>query len=276
MSNNPEATTAPIVTVFGATGRLGSEIVKNLLARGQDTFHVKAAIRNEEKAKRVFSEIAGSEHVQIVNADVCQPESIAKAIAGAKYVLVASGGLAPLGLLNRKDAPYKVDYEGVKNIVDAIKAIPANQEAPKMVLCSSVGVTRPWWPVAIMINTFSGNAMKWKKESDEYVRRSGIRYAIIRPVRLLGEGAGAAGAKAKAPASLDDGGAKLVLDQGDKITGEIQRKDVAMVIVEAALSPATDGKTIDVAASEKKLSDTSTEVRRANLDQLFAQLKTDK
>ena len=270
MSNSTET-----ATVFGATGRLGSEIVKNLLSRGPAAFRVKAAIRNEEKAKRVFHEIPGSEQVELVTADLCQPETIAKAIAGSKYVLVASGGMSPLGIVNRKDAPYKVDYEGVKSIVDAIKAIPPDQGQPKLVLCSSVGVTRPWWPIAIMINALSGNAMKWKKESDEYVRRSGIRYTIIRPVRLLGEGAGVSGAKGIAPSKVADDGPMLVFDQGDKISGEIQRKDVAMVVVEAAISPAADGKTIDVAASNKKINQTYTDPGRVNMVEMFAQLKVD-
>jgi uncharacterized protein YbjT (DUF2867 family) len=42
--------------VIGATGRVGSEIVRGLLERGDS---VAALVRDADKARRVFGEVAG-------------------------------------------------------------------------------------------------------------------------------------------------------------------------------------------------------------------------
>ena len=106
--------------------------------------------------------------------------------------------------------------------------------APKLVLISSLGVTRPYWPIYIMLNTLGGRVMTYKLRGEDVVRSAGteIDYTVIRPGRLV---------PSEKNIQLKDG--ELVVDQGDKITGQILREDVARVALHAALNREIGNKT---------------------------------
>jgi uncharacterized protein YbjT (DUF2867 family) len=115
---------------------------------------------------------------------------------------------------------------------------------PKLILCSSAGVTRPAWgnekkerfpgaadiPI-VRLNPFG--ILDVKRESEEKLRQSGINYCIVRP----------GGLNDKWPS-----GSRPVFSQGDVAVGRISRQDVAEVLVDALATPEATGKTFEVIA----------------------------
>lgn len=95
-------------------------------------------------------------------------------------------------------------------------------------------MTRPYWPIYFMLNTLGGRVMSYKLKGEDCLRAAGseIDYTIIRPGRLV--------PSEKNPQLKDS---ELVADQGDKITGQILREDVAKVALYAAINRTAANKT---------------------------------
>jgi len=81
--------------VIGATGRVGSEIVRGLLARGDD---VVALVRDLDKARRFFGEPGG---LRIRATRLDDPRDIAQAFDGIRTVFIAMGSIGIEGVLQR-------------------------------------------------------------------------------------------------------------------------------------------------------------------------------
>lgn len=62
-----------------------------------------------------------------------------------------------------------------------LKSTNQAKNIEKFILISSFGVTRPWFPVTIILNAIVGMIMKWKLYGENELRESGIPYLIIRP-----------------------------------------------------------------------------------------------
>lgn len=146
-----------------------------------------------------------------------------------------------------------IDVIGLPAIAAALKqakadASPSNDKEgptlPKVVMCSSSGVTRPIWSEAkkemyrgaadipiVRLNPFS--ILDRKRESEEALRQSGIEYCIVRPCGLNDEW----------PA-----GSRPVFSQGDVAVGRANRKDVACVLVDVLSAPEATGKTFEMVA----------------------------
>lgn len=198
--------------VAGATGETGRRIVQQLVDRG---IPVRAMVRNLELAKAVLPEPA-----EIVTGDVLQPNTLRAAIGDATVVFCATGAkpsLDPTG-------PYKVDFEGTKNLVDAAKA----QGIEQFILVSSLCTSKLLHP----LNLFWG-ILVWKKWAEEYIERSGLTYTIVRPGGLLNE-------------NNDD---QIVMTKADQLEdGRIPRMKVAEVCVEAAHQPAARNQIVEIVA----------------------------
>jgi NAD(P)H dehydrogenase (quinone) len=79
--------------VIGATGRVGSEIVRSLLARGEA---VTALVRDPGKARRTFGEPFGL-HIRPTRLD--DPRDLAEAFDGIRTVFIAMGSIGIEGVL---------------------------------------------------------------------------------------------------------------------------------------------------------------------------------
>src|SRR5262249_18201227 len=79
--------------VIGATGRVGSEIVRGVLARGDA---VTALVRDPGKARRAFGEPGGL-HIRPTRLD--DPRDLTEALAGTRRVSMAMGSTGIEGLL---------------------------------------------------------------------------------------------------------------------------------------------------------------------------------
>jgi hypothetical protein len=81
--------------VIGATGRVGSEIVRGVLARGDA---VAALVRDPDKARRAFGEPDGL-HIRPTRLD--DPRDLTEALDGIRTVFIAMGSIGIEGVLQR-------------------------------------------------------------------------------------------------------------------------------------------------------------------------------
>jgi uncharacterized protein YbjT (DUF2867 family) len=203
-----------IVKVFvaGATGQTGQRIVKQLAAKNIATI---ALVRDLDKGK---SRLPDS--VELVVGDVLDPQSLENAIADATVVICATGAspsFDPTG-------PYRVDYEGTKNLVDAAKAKAIQQ----FVMVSSLCTSQFFHP----LNLF-WLVLHWKKKAEEYIQGSGLTYTIVRPGGLKNE----------------DNSDAVVMAAADSLSdGSIPRSKVAQTCIEALFQRQAKNKIVEIIA----------------------------
>ncbi|MEH1948334.1 MAG: NAD(P)H-binding protein [Nostoc sp.] len=204
--------------VAGATGETGRRIVQELIARN---IPVIALVRDIEKARAILSPEA-----ELVVGDVLQPESLTAALGDSTVLLVATGAkpsFDPTG-------PYKVDFEGTKNLVDAAKA----KGIEHLILVSSLCTSRLFHP----LNLF-WLILLWKKQAEEYIQKSGLTYTIVRPGGLKNE----------------DNSDRIVMQSADTLfDGSIPRQKVAQVAVEALFEADARNKIVEIVAKPEAAS----------------------
>ncbi|KAI3739655.1 hypothetical protein L2E82_30066 [Cichorium intybus] len=231
------------IFVSGATGKTGKRIVEQLLAKG---FAVKAGVRDAEKAKSIFPNL--NQDLQIVKADVTEgSEKLAEAIGGdSDAVICATGFQYSWDLL----APWKVDYYGTVNLVEACRKLGVT----RFVLVSSILVNGAAMgqllnPAYVFLNAF-GLVLVAKLQAEQYIRKSGINYTIIRPGGLKN----------------DPPNGNIVMEQEDTLSeGSISRDQVAEVAVEALLQPQSSYKVVEIVAR--------TEAPKKSFEELFGSIK---
>ncbi|WP_414513295.1 NAD(P)H-binding protein [Nostoc sp. PCC 9305] len=204
--------------VAGATGGTGRRIVQQLIARN---IPVRALVRDIEKARGILSPEA-----ELVVGDVLQPESLTAALGDSTVLLVATGAkpsFDPTG-------PYKVDFEGTKNLVDAAKA----KGIEHLILVSSLCTSRLFHP----LNLF-WLILLWKKQAEEYIQKSGLTYTIVRPGGLKNE----------------DNSDRIEMQSADTLfDGSIPRQKVAQVAVEALFEADARNKIVEIIAKPEAAS----------------------
>ncbi|MEG4199573.1 NAD(P)H-binding protein [Microcoleus sp. Pol12A5] len=212
--------------VAGATGQTGRRIVAELVKRG---IPVRALVRNLDTARQILPPEA-----ELVTGDVLNATSLDDAIGDSTVLLCATGaapGLDPT-------APYKVDFEGTKNLVDAAKA----KGIEHFVLVTSLCVSQFFHP----LNLF-WLILVWKKQAEEYLQKSGLTYTIVRPGGLKNE----------------DNSDAIVMTGADKMfESSIPRTKVAQVCVEALFQPTSRNKVVEIVAKS--------EAPQKSFEELFA------
>jgi len=203
------------VLVAGATGQTGQLVVNELLANG---YQVRALVRDTAKARKVLGD-----QVELVQGDIKDPATLAAAFAGTDAVISAVGARGAKG----PDRPEAIDYQGVKNLVDAAVAARSQQ----FVLVSSRSVTREDNP----LNKLFGNVLIWKLKGEDALRASGVPYTVVRP-----------GGLTNGPGGDKD----IVFEQGDTVSAQttITRADVARICVQALKFPEARNRTFETSA----------------------------
>ncbi len=188
--------------VVGSTSGVGLHITRKLLERGET---VRAFVRNGRKARELFGT---PENLSIFVGDIADHAAAFEAAEGAHYVVSAVGATFPDG------EPQQVDYWGAHTLVNVAAA---HGHIRHFVLVSSIGVTNENHE----LNTRFKDILKWKLRGENYLRGSGLPYAIVRPGELVDE----------------PGGTKsLELGQGDALHGSISRETVAEVCIAACMT----------------------------------------
>lgn len=211
--------------VAGAGGKTGRRIVQQL---ADMSIPVRAMVRDGIKATSVLPGV--EDGVDIVEGDVFKYQDVVQAMKGCNEVIIASGSTDRLDPLS----PFKVDFQGVENIVAAAK----QADVRKIVLISSIGADDPLFP----LNLF-GLVLVMKKAGELAVQRSGIPYTILRPGGLLNE--------------EKDGSRIVIVGPQDyyglpprKRPGSILRSKVAEAAIAALVEPEAKNKIIEM-ISEK-------------------------
>jgi len=236
-----------VVAVIGATGRTGKHVVKKLL---QKNIPVRILVRNVSKAKELFGL---NDNLELVEGDILNKESLKKVISGTSHVINAAGGFSLFGLgalTGYKGHPYYVDFEGTVKLCDVCKE---SSSSPYLIVVSSLAVSRTISFIKTFLNVIAGNVMYWKFKGEEVVRKSGLKYTIIRPGGLTDESGGSS---------------QIVIGQGDTLGGRITREDVAEVCLQCFNSPAVQNTTFEVVSRVSPNPNN-------NFQYLFASLKPD-
>ncbi|MEM9946114.1 MAG: SDR family oxidoreductase [Cyanobacteria bacterium P01_D01_bin.36] len=203
------------VLVAGATGQTGKRVVEQLLA--QEGIAVRALVRDTEKAA---SQLEGKAEITV--GDVLKPATLQAALVDCQMLISATGAAPSLD----PTGPYKVDYEGNKNLVDAAKAAGVEH----FVMVSSLCVSKIFHP----LNLFWG-ILYWKKQAEDYLKQSGVPYTIVRPGGLKNE----------------EDTQPIVMSSADTLfEGNIPRQKVAKVCVEALSEPTAKNKVVEIITSE--------------------------
>lgn len=155
-----------VVAVAGATGFVGSNIVKELLARGAK---VRALVRDPAKARQVLAG-TGSDQLVMVPGTLDESTALGNLCAGADAVVNAVGIIREMGTQTFE----RIHVKGTQNLVTAASAAGIKH----IVQISALGVR----PDGIAEYQRS----KW--EGEQSVRRSGMAWTIIRPGFIHGVG----------------------------------------------------------------------------------------
>ncbi|XP_024923031.3 protein TIC 62, chloroplastic [Ziziphus jujuba] len=173
-----------VAFVAGATGRVGSRTVRELLKLG---FRVRAGVRSAQKAEALVQSVkrlklddknaSGGvepvEKLEIVECDLEKPNEIGPALGNASVVLCCIGA-------SEKEVfditgPYRIDYLATKNLIKAATIAKVNH----FILLTSLGTNKVGFPAAIL-NLFWG-VLIWKRKAEEALIDSGLPYTIVRP-----------------------------------------------------------------------------------------------
>ncbi len=176
------------VLVAGANGTTGKQIVKLLTA--SQYFKPVAMVRKKEEMAQFEND-----GIETVLADL--EKDVSHAVKNIDKVIFAagSGGKNVIG----------VDQEGAKRLIDSSK----NANIKKFVMLSSMGADAPEKADDLQ------DYLKAKHNADEYLKSSGLNYAIVRP------------------GSLNNDNATNHIKLKEKLSerGEISRADVAQTLV---------------------------------------------
>ncbi len=208
------------VFVAGATGKTGRQIVKQLI---QQDFSVIALVRDHKKAKAILPAAT-----KLIVGDVLQLQTFETSLADCSILICATGASPSFNII----APYQVDFQGTRNLVDAAK----KHDIKHIVLVSSLCVSKFFHP----LNLF-WLVLFWKKQAEKYIQSSGIEYTIVRPGGLRDE----------------DNSDNILMSQADSLfQGSISRTKVAQICVEALSQPLAKSKIVEIVASPNAASTT--------------------
>ncbi len=206
------------ILVAGASGRSGSYIITDLKQQGR-TF--RSMTRSATGAVERLG--ADFEDMNWVEGDARDADRMMEILDGVDLVISVIGSREREG----PNGPEFVDWEGVRNLVDAAVAA----EVEHFVLLTALGASDPDHP----LNKALGDALKWRFKGEEYLRDSGLAYTIVRPVGLVHD-----------PAP-DKG---IYIAQGDKwrdmARGTIYYGDLAAILIGAIGNSDAFNKTIEV------------------------------
>lgn len=145
-----------MILVAGATGVLGSEIVRRLIARGEKVRAMVRVTSAPEKVERL--EKAGAE---IVRADLKEPPTLLAACGGVNAVIST---VTTILTSQPGDSFEATDGQGNKSLIDAAKKASVG----KFIFVSFDTSKSPEMPLS--------NA---KKEVEEHLKKSGLDYTIL-------------------------------------------------------------------------------------------------
>jgi uncharacterized protein YbjT (DUF2867 family) len=206
------------VVVAGGHGRIARHLERMLSARGD---RVRGLIRNPAHADDLRA--AGAEPV-LCDLEAADLDEVARAVDGADAIVFAAGA-GPGSGARRK---LTIDRDG------AILTIAAARRAgvPRYLMVSAMGARHPPPDKDDVFSIY----LRAKAEADAALTDSPLAWTIVRPGLLT-----------------DDPGTGRVLAAPSVPRGEVPREDVAAVLAEVLVQPATTGVTFEVVAGDEPI-----------------------
>jgi uncharacterized protein YbjT (DUF2867 family) len=200
------------VLIVGATGRTGSELVKQAVSAGHE---VTALCRDPAK----LGGLAGPS-VRAAQGDVKDTASLAAAVSGQDAVLYAVG--------SNKSSPPGIRAEGVRNLVAAMQ----QNGVRRLVVLSAFGAGDSkgqggFVYSKIIAKLFMKAILADQDEMEAEVLKSGLDWTLVRPTRLT-----------DGPAV----GTWDVIFEGGKASSKISRADTAAFMLGQLADPTYVGK----------------------------------
>jgi uncharacterized protein YbjT (DUF2867 family) len=147
-----------MILVAGATGVLGSEIVRRLIARGEE---VRAMVRNTSAPEKVES--LRKLGADIVRGDVKEPRTLLAACVGVDAVIST---ITTILTSQPGDSFEATDGEGTKALIDAA----GQTGVRKFIFVSFDTSCSPSFPLSDA-----------KRAAEEHLKASGLEYTILHP-----------------------------------------------------------------------------------------------
>lgn len=207
-----------MIVIAGGTGRLGTQVVRLLTARG---LAVRVLTRAPARAAHLRSD-----HVEIVKGDVLNPQTVDRAVVGAQTVISAIHGFIGTGASN----PRAVDWQGNRALIRAAQASGSQH----FILVSIQGVA-PDHPMELL-------RMKYLAEQE--LRASALPWTIIRPTAYMETWAKLVGEP------LIKTGATRIFGRGANPINFVSVFDVARFVELAVVDPAMRGVLVEVGGPE--------------------------
>lgn len=148
------------VFLTGSTGFVGKKILDRLLS---DNHRVRCLVRNPSRLKR-------AEEVEVVTGDVTKPESLKGKISGSDVVIHLVGIIREIS--SKRVTFDKIHLEGTKNVIEEAQKAGVK----KFVHMSALGVRE----------NAAARYHKTKYQAEEYLKKSGLKYTILRPAVIFG------------------------------------------------------------------------------------------
>lgn len=191
------------ILVAGATGGTGTRLMKKLVSGGHSPI---ALVRSSSDT----SELPSQADQRLGNLADLQGDEC----DGCDAVIFAAGSGGDTGA----DMTDKIDRDGAMRLID----IAAKNGVSRFVMLSSVGADDP----------SQGGDMEHylqaKHDADEHLKKSGLTYAIVRPVALTD----------------DDGSGEMLFGDDVDPKSKAARGDVATVLMDATTNDEWAGKTL--------------------------------
>jgi len=153
------------VIVFGATGTVGKQFVREALNGG---CQVTAFARTPEKLEIEHQKLS------IYRGDALDAAAVADAVRGHDAVVVTLGASASW--------KSKIRSEGTRNVIDAMKRYGVQ----RLVCQSTIGAHESWGNLNlfwkwIMFGALLRAALKDHEKQEDLVRASGLNWTLVRP-----------------------------------------------------------------------------------------------
>ena len=156
------------ITIFGATGKTGIELVNQALEKGHA---VTAFVRDPARLA------VEDESLTIIEGDIFVPASVARAIQGQDAVICTLGAGSDL-------KKTSVRTEGTVNIINGMKEFNVN----RLIVISAMGVGDSWETLSLLNKIVFATLLKSSRDDHEAqeaaVRHSGVDWTVIRPSGL--------------------------------------------------------------------------------------------
>jgi len=211
-----------MILVAGATGVLGSEIVRRLTARGEQVRALTRVTSAPEKVERLRRLGA-----QIVEGDLRDPQSLVAACTGADAVIST---VTTILTSQPGDSFEATDGQGTKSLIDAARKTGVS----KFVFVSFDTTKSPDNPLS-----------RAKRDAEEHLKASGLDYTILHPTMFCEVWLGP-----MLFADTDAGTAK-VYGKGTEKLRHVAVTDVAEFAVQSLTNPSARNAVVPVGGPDE-------------------------